>query len=167
MRPALKWAFSLSTAASAIALLWPVADSPSLDVSPTTTELPKVGAIAALRLPEMLPAQDLQPTAKDPFASLLLVKPIPPAPSVPLPAPPPEPVRAPPLTYRYLGSFTNPQGAREIYLSNNSRTVPVRQGSQLDGGYEVETIGATSIKVLHGATQTRVDIPIVQNKETP
>ncbi len=167
MRPALKWTFGLSAGASAIALLWPIDEDRSLDVLPPPLEMFRPESPTGEFFPEVLPAQLLLPTKKDPFASIAVAKPVVAPPPVPLPVAPPEPPRAPPLTYRYLGSFTNPQGSREIYLSNANQTISVRQGAQLDGGYTVDAITATTIKVLHGATQTRVDIPIVQSKESP
>ena len=71
------------------------------------------------------------------------------------------------MTYRYLGSVTGPDGVREIYLARADRTVAVRLGSQLEDGYQVEAISATVLTVAHPASQTKVDIPIAQAKNSP
>lgn len=159
MRAGLKWTFALSTCASAVALFWPMDAEQSIAIIP----LPRAYVATAIDLPGVLPQQTLQATKKDPFASL----PSNTLANASVTISQPEPPRAPPMTYRYLGSFTNPDGMREIYLSRGDRTVSARQGSQLDGGYVVEGIDAVSIKVLHATTQTRIDIPIAQNKESP
>jgi hypothetical protein len=167
MRAALKWMLILSTCASAVALLWPVDAEQEPDTHFSASRNPKAHTALAVELPEALPLQALRTTTKDPFESVPVLKPPPVAPVVRPITRPTEPPRAPPMTYRYLGSFTDPDGAREIYLTTADRTVSVRQGSQLEGGYVVEAISAAAVNVLHAATQTRIDIPITQNKDSP
>jgi len=163
MRPLLKWALGLSTGASAIALMWPIDKPYEESIFSASLAPASHSANSTDVFPEKLPEQILLATKNDPFVSTALVQPL--AAPVVLPTPQPEPIRTPPLSYRYLGSVTGPQGDREIYLSNGSQTVAARQGVHLGDGYTIETMGTASIKVLHSATQARVDIPIVPNKE--
>lgn len=172
MRASLKWALGLSSVASAVALLWP-AGEPEAPLQPPTSAIPgtssresRTSQVAALPIYSTTKVLALQATHRDPFATLnkpmLEVAPV-----IAPPAPPPPPPVAPPLGYRYLGSFTGPDGSREVYLTRADRAVSVKPGSQLEGGYVVESINATRVNVLHLATQTKVDIPIAQNKESP
>jgi hypothetical protein len=167
MRAALKWMLILSTCASAVALLWPVDAEQEPGAHFAASPIPKAHTAWAVELPEALPFQTLRTTKRDPFESVPVIKPPPVAPVAKVIAPPAEPPRPPPMTYRYLGSFTGPDGAREIYLTMGDRITSVRQGSQLEGGYVVETVSAAAVNVLHAATQTRIDIPITQNKDSP
>lgn len=170
MKPWLKWPFMLSALASAISLLWPA--DPQGDAerdTDTSASLPRANPPAALRsadLPEQLPEQALQTTDTDLFASIPPPKPVPVVTASVAP-PPPEPPKAPPMTYRYLGSFTGPDGAREVYLTKGDRSLTVREGSQLDGGFTVTAITPTAVNVLHTASLTKVDIPIALKKDLP
>lgn len=171
MKPWLKWTFALTVFASAVSLLWP-SDSSSdgeREVSTSAASLPRGDSTSAQRsydLPSALAEQSLEKTDKDPFATAPPPKPVP-LPTAAVAPPPPEPPKAPPMTYRYLGSFTGPDGAREVYLTKGDRSLTVREGSQLEGGFAVTAISATAVHVLHSASMTKVDIPIAQKKDLP
>ena len=167
MRPWLKWSLAASTVASAIALVFPtVSDQVNDDLSsgvpklgPSTTEI-------AVPLPSALPVQELWPNGRDLFASKAPQN-VAPAQQSSIIAPTPEPPRPPSMTYRYLGSFTGPDGLREIYITKTDRSLAVRDGSQLEGGFVVSAISETAIHLVHTASMAKFDIPIAQRRELP
>ncbi len=170
MRPALRWALGFSTLISAGAVLWldgeesPVSPSETASTIPTRATPAGESVPSAGTLPRSLPGQILKATAQDPFASAALA----PALAVSPPAPPPpEPPRPPPLAYHYLGQMMDPSGKKIVYLTKGDRDIQASVGTQLEDGYVVESITASAIRVLHTATQTRLDIFIPTTAESP
>jgi hypothetical protein len=72
------------------------------------------------------------------FAHQDWTPPPPPPPPPPTPAPPPPP-SAPPLPFTYIGKAVA-QGAWEVYLARGDRTYLVREKTEIDGTYRVESI---------------------------
>ena len=70
------------------------------------------------------------------------------------------------MTYRYLGQMLDPAGKRLVYVTKGDRDIQVGAGMQLEDGYVVESITAGAVRVVHAATQTRIDIPIPASKES-
>ncbi len=135
------------------------ADTPEprlADSSPT--------AVALASLPSELPRITAEPAKRDIFVPY--APPTPAATPAPMPAitaapPPPQP-QAPPITVRFLGSMTTPNGQRITYLARGDAAVPVSVDAQLEEGYVVTAIAADAVTLTHPGTQTRVTVPISQ-----
>jgi hypothetical protein len=97
-----------------------------------------------------LPARSaLEKIAADPFSSHSW---LPPRPKF-APAVNAAPV-APPLPYRFAGQLLLDSGM-QVFLARGDEIIPVKQGDTVDGQYRVESVGATSMTLVHIATNTR------------
>ena len=180
MRKAIRWALALSTLVTAGSLLWPddainlpsslAASSRTLDLHtseertpPSASPATAASAQSPRPLPSTLTPAQLQPTKLDPFASValpttVLTKETP---------PPPQPVvTPPPMGYRYLGQMVDPQGRTFVYLAKADKEYPARVGTEMDDGYVVEAVTATSIRMRHTASGARADVAIPPSKDS-
>lgn len=137
--------------------LWIAVDDRARTASPEAPlpGVPARGATAALtggRAAQLaLPAQrTLAPMDKDPF-------------SVEAPRTAATEARsksvAPPLPFRFVGRVYLDTGTM-VFLKDRGKLVSVRKGDSLDGGYVVESVGATRITFLYRPTGTRQILPI-------
>lgn len=90
------------------------------------------------------------------------------APETPAPTREPEPLQAsapvdttaPPLGYRYLGSFVASGGPFLAYIANGDFHHEIRTGSELPDGYTVESIGPDAIRLRHPRLDRLAEIPM-------
>lgn len=76
------------------------------------------------------------------------------------PGPAPASAGAPPVHYRYLGSFVGTGGQPLVFVANGESHQEVRTGSPLADGYTVESIGPDVIRLRHPLLDTLAEIPI-------
>jgi len=112
--------------------------------------------------PDTVPRQTLSAAVRDPFA--VNTPSPPPAPmavsSTPAPAPAEAPPAVPPMSYRYLGQVTDPDGKRLILLAKGAKEAAVSTGALLEDGFRVQGIQAKAISIVHTATNTAFEISI-------
>ncbi|MDY0743354.1 hypothetical protein SNE35_02495 [Paucibacter sp. R3-3] len=109
-------------------------------------------------MPSELAIAALEQAEADPFALPLPAPPPPPAAAAPPPlAPAPT---APPLSYRYLGQFTDPQGKPKVYIANANKDVLIEVGTELDEGYRVVAITTDEIRLVYPPLQQKASIQI-------
>lgn len=75
------------------------------------------------------------------------------------PSPVPLPV-APPVTWRFLGRMSAPDGKSIVMIAREDVSVAVDVGAQLDDGYIVKILDSDKIRLTHPPTGTLADIPI-------
>ena len=110
-------------------------------------------------LPAQLSGKSIEPSVFDPFAGVLPPPPLPVAKAV-APVAEIKPA-APPVNYRYLGQMLDPSGQWLVYLSGpDGREVPVRVGTRLPEGYEVESIKDDGVRLRYPAFEAYSLIPI-------
>lgn len=179
MRPALKWALG----ASLIATAWTVLSSDgkavgasskeqalnSADASGTASRSAPQPAKSAGQgigaIPVQLASQPLEAADRDPF--MIPPPPAPPAPPAPPPPPPPPPPTAPPMTYRFLGQFVDPQQQRKVFLGrSDGKEVLVEVGTQLDG-YRVDAITADEVRLVYEPLQQTAVIRLPVETRAP
>lgn len=80
------------------------------------------------------------------------------APAPQIVASPPAPV-APPLPYRFAGTFTE-NGTQQVLLAKGDAVVPVKLGETLDGAYLVESIRDSEIVLQYLPLGVRQTIPV-------
>ena len=181
MRLGLTLALATTVVASVVALLWPnplshpVADGREGRGSNDVTSISRANELASAistpryALPERLPHFEFAEAHFDPFVGL--VTPVPPtAPATvvslpPLPPAAPERSMPPVLKYRFLGSFTDPNGNRIVYLTRGDKDVRVAVGTQLDEGYVVEAIDVDGVRLLFPPLDARATIAIPNASE--
>ena len=74
--------------------------------------------------------------------------PPPPKPKYVAPPPPPPPT-APPLPYKFTGSFQEPGQKLVVYLSRGDKLYSVSAGDILEGTYKIESINAGQLVILY------------------
>ena len=74
--------------------------------------------------------------------------PPPPKPRYVAPPPPPPPT-APPLPYKFTGSFQAPGQKLVVYLSRGDKLYSVSAGDILEGTYKIESINAGQLVILY------------------
>ena len=74
--------------------------------------------------------------------------PPPPKPRYVAPPPPPPPT-APPLPYKFTGSFQEPGQKLVVYLSRGDKLYSVSAGDILEGTYKIESINAGQLVILY------------------
>jgi len=74
------------------------------------------------------------------------------------PAPAPAPA-APPLPFRYLGTYTD-AGQRTVYLARGDEPVLAAPGAQLGADYRVEDVSPDAVTLLYVPLGTRQRLPI-------
>jgi hypothetical protein len=170
MRRSLTWALGGTVVLSGVALWWPQ-PSALTEFSARSADLPApmpeasrtlAGSLPAL--PSHWPVQPIEPAKRDAFQPVL----------PPAPPPPPSPVKAqvapawvappptaPPVGFRYYGRMTTPDGDQVVFLTNGDKPVKVAVGTELDGGYVVESISPEVIQLVYPPLdkRTTVDIP--------
>lgn len=67
----------------------------------------------------------------------------------PPPPPPPPPPSAPPLPYKFMGSFQEPGQKPVVYLSRGEKLYSVSAGDTLEGTYKIESINAGQLVMLY------------------
>lgn len=181
MRPWLRWLLALSALASALALWWPDNVSQAVKrsaaaISGSSAAFDGVrdistasgGGQPATALPKQLAVLTLTKTDFDPFAGLQ-PPPAAPQPIAAVAAPPPPAPMAPALSYRYVGQMVDPAGKRYVYLGNADKELLVVVGTQLDGGYVVEAIDASAVRLHYPPLDTRavINIPVTKESSNP
>ena len=168
--------------ASAVALLWPNPVSHAVAEGREGHGTDDAGSISRANdfasamstphntLPEQLPHFELAEAQFDPFVGVLVTPAPASAPAAvvslpPLPPPAPERPVPPVLKYRFLGSFTDPNGNRIVYLSRGDKDVRVAVGTQLEEGYIVESIDAEGVRLLFPPLDARTTIAIPNASE--
>ena len=90
---------------------------------------------------------------EDMFKSKSWYVPPPPPPKpkyvAPPPTPPPPPPTAPPLPYKFTGSFQEPGQKLVVYLSRGDKLYSVSAGDILEGTYKIESINAGQLVILY------------------
>lgn len=106
--------------------------------------------IDTLKLDTLQPRSMAQVDKEDMFKSKswTIAPPPPPKPKY-VPPPPPPPPTAPPLPYKLMGSFQDPDKKLVVYLSRGDRLYSVSAGDVLDGTYKVESINAGQLEMLY------------------
>lgn len=101
---------------------------------------------------------------KDMFTSKSWYIPPPPPPKPkyvpPPPPPPPPPPSAPPLPYKFTGSFQEPSQKMVVYLSRGDRLYSVSVGDTLEGTYKIESINAGQLVMLYLPLNIRQNLRI-------
>jgi hypothetical protein len=120
-------------------------------------------------LPSALSAWQIEPAKRDVFAPVVPPTPpvakaplVPAAPATPVvlaPVVPPAPV-APAISLRYLGAMVTPEGRRLVMLMRGDTPLTVQEGTRLDEGYVVQSIGRDAVRLFYAATNTVLDVPI-------
>jgi hypothetical protein len=135
------------------------------------------GAPVALPLPARWPLLVLSSSGKDPFTGMSpSVQPPLPVPeganAVVLPAfapgaataqvPAPEPVTpvAPPVSYRFVGTFVGPGALPRVYVASGDANHEIGPGTLLPDGYVVESIGPQAIRLRHPLLDGLAEIPV-------
>ena len=77
-----------------------------------------------------------------------------------LPGPALAPASAPPVSYRYLGTFVGPGGQPLVFVANGESHQEIRAGSPLADGYTVESIGPAVIRLRHPLLDGLAEIPM-------
>ena len=80
--------------------------------------------------------------------SWYVAPPPPPKPKYVAPPPPPPPT-APPLPYKFTGSFQEPGQKLVVYLSRGDKLYSVSAGDILEGTYKIESINAGQLVILY------------------
>ena len=80
--------------------------------------------------------------------SWYIAPPPPPKPKYVAPPPPPPPT-APPLPYKFTGSFQEPGQKLVVYLSRGDKLYSVSAGDILEGTYKIESINAGQLVILY------------------
>lgn len=181
MRKSLAWTLAATLALSAVALWQPQAPEPiQAVVREAAGHVQQVQALDALRapgtvvaaapglptgpLPAQWPVAELEPARRDPFQA------VPAAPAAPA-APPPPPVQPmpqlaappepPPMSYRFVGRFTAPDGQARIFLGKgDGSTVEAGVGTTLESGYVVESVKAAGVTLVYPALGSRFLLPL-------
>jgi len=177
MRRELAWALAACLALSAWALLNPVSKPESgaivSAIAPPSVAAEKrtgsaTGEVAdsasarranAAELPAAWPTPELAAADRSPFAAQVPPPVAKPAASALAASPPP--AAAPVVAYRFWGGLTTPSGERLLYVArddNQSQPVPVQVGTRLEGGFQVEQIGAGAIVLAQSGSQRRVTL---------
>ena len=78
----------------------------------------------------------------------------------PPPPPPPPPPSAPPLPYKYTGSFQEPGQKMVVYLSRGDRLYSVSAGDTIEGTYKIEGINAGQLVMLYLPLNIRQNLRI-------
>jgi hypothetical protein len=133
-----------------------LADNTANITTTTSTQVPTADGQPRMRTA-------IAPAASDPFF---------PPPPAPPPAPPVEPAPtvatvtstppAPPVfSYQLFGRIQKPDGKPQVFLSRNDSVVPITEGTELDGGYRVESISAEEVLIRHRSSdqQLRLTFP--------
>lgn len=165
LSPGLRWTLTLSVLASAASLLTPTDPSGrtvrdiAVGDAPRSSQ-PTHHFIANIPSPA---GNDLEDPAGDPF-----VLPVASTPSTPVVAPASTVASspsAPPLNYRYLGQFIDPQGESKVYITAGGRDILVEVGMELSEGYRVEAITGDEIRLIYPPLQQRAIIsrPLVKS----
>lgn len=112
----------------------------------------ETAASRAAEKPVALPARSaLEKIVADPFSSHSW---LPPRPKLALaPVVNAAPV-APPLPYRFAGQLLLDSGM-QVFLARGDEIIPVKEGDTVDGQYRVESVGPTSMTLVHIASSTR------------
>ena len=101
---------------------------------------------------------------RDMFKSKSWYIPPPPPPKpkyvAPPPPPPPPPPSAPPLPYKYTGSFQEPGQKMVVYLSRGDRLYSVSAGDTIEGTYKIEGINAGQLVMLYLPLNIRQNLRI-------
>lgn len=163
LRRELRWAFGLTLALTAAALLtldepgadgeaatstgWPAQPGAAPGAAPSATPgTPSTTSAAVstapLPLPRQLDRQSFASPDRDLFAT---PQPIVAPTKAPAPAPPPPPpvVTAPPpppVTARFVAQLLTPQGERVLYLREGEQIILAKPGVVLNGGYVIEAL---------------------------
>lgn len=120
-------------------------------VGPASSTAPAVGAAPRVRAADAAAAGAL-------FAvhSWYVAPPAPPpGPAVtPVAAPPPQPV-APPLPFRFIGSYQPDGEAPVFFLSRGDRVYDVHVGDTLDGIYSVDSFGNGQLVLTYKPLKTK------------
>jgi hypothetical protein len=184
VRPALRWGLTGTVVLSALALWWPRA-APTVVQAATRAEgrpgaeigvrsaaaAPDIGA-----LPSAIPPWQVEPAKRDLFAPVIppppnAAKAPPPvvtvaAPVVAATVAPPAPT-APAINLRYLGAMVTPEGKQLVMLARGETTLTVQEGTRLDEGYVVQSIGREAVRLFYAATNTVLDVPIPATPSEP
>jgi hypothetical protein len=187
MRPALRWGLAGTVVLSALAWWWPRA-TPAVVQAAARVE-GRTAADVGIRtstaatdanpasLPSTIASWQIEPARRDLFAPV--VPPPPPAAKAPVlpvvavaapvvaaPVVPPAPT-APAINLRYLGAMVTPEGKRLVMLARGETTFTVQEGTRLDEGYVVQSIGREAVRLFYAATNTVLDVPIPATPSEP
>lgn len=173
MRTALKLGLVVTCLLS-VAALWPTASDLPRHLVVAAVERPESGALATAVstlkpmqptvLPAVLPVQVFEAASRDVFAPV--ERPAPPAPKQILPpavafspsvAPP---AMAPPLTYRFFGRMSTPDGQTLVLLARGEQVFQIAVGTVLDDGYRVDAIQDDRVQLSFQPLGVVVELPI-------
>lgn len=117
-----------------------------------------------LMLDTLQPRSMAQVDKEDMFKSKSWYIPPPPPPKPkyvpPPPPPPPPPPTAPPLPYKFMGSFQEPGKQLVVYLSRGDKLYTVSSGDTLEGTYKIESISAGQLAMLYLPLNIRQNLRI-------
>ena len=176
LRPPVKWALAITSAATLAALIWPApavvgvnderpAHRGPADEARRAQPVALVVDGSAQARARSGPAAAASAADFDPFVGLSLapVAVPPPAPSSQVVAPPPPPPPPPPNDYRFVGRMTGPDGAQQILLGHGDAIIAISKGMTLDNGYRVESISSDAVVLAFarpdGAVTVSLPIP--------
>jgi hypothetical protein len=184
VRRALRWGLAGTVVLSALALWWPRA-APTVVQAAARAEgrtgeyvasRPGAASPDAVALPSTIPAWQIEPAKRDVFAAVVpppppVAKAPPPvapvvAPVVAAPVAPPAPT-APAINLRYLGAMVTPEGKQLVMLARGETTLTVQEGTRLDEGYVVQSIGREAVRLFYAANNTVLDVPIPASPSEP
>jgi hypothetical protein len=118
----------------------------------------------SLKLDTLQPRSMAQLDKEDMFKSKSWYIPPPPPPKPiyvpPPPPPPPPPPTAPPLPYKFMGSFQEPGQKLVVYLSRGDKLYSVSAGDTLEGTYKIESINSGQLAMLYLPLNIRQNLRI-------
>lgn len=103
----------------------------------------------SLALPERASTGEEAPVANAFSGHSWYVAPPPPRPAAQAPPPPPPKPVAPPLPFRFLGSYVEQGGTPVYFLVSGERVFDVREGDTLDGKYSVDGLEGDRLRLTY------------------
>ncbi|KPC55339.1 hypothetical protein [Amantichitinum ursilacus] len=128
-------------------------------------EAPQASAVA-LAWPAHWAAPEIASAVRNPFDPVAEPTPKPTrAPIVTVTGAPPPPPAIPAVAYRLVGKMMGADGRPVLYLQRDNQMVEARMGDTLSDGYTVESVGASSVTLIHtpSGTHATLDLPEVRD----
>ena len=146
----------IAVAAAVAAAYWPRSPSPSADATPAAGPRPAEAAGEGGRFAALPEREAIGKDRGDIFSPRSWA----PAPKPGRAAAPVVAPSAPPMPYRAAGTVMHGREAH-VVLAKGDAVFVVKEGELLDGGYQVEKIGADQVTLLYTPLGVRENLPIV------
>jgi cohesin domain-containing protein len=146
----------IAVAAAAAAAYWPRQPSPQADAAPAA-QRPAEAAGEGARFAALPQREPIGKDRGDIFSSRSWAPVVKPAKPGPVVVAPPS---APPMPYRAAGIVTHGRDAH-VVLAKGDAVFIVKEGESLEGGYQVEKIGADQVTLVYTPLGVRESLPLV------